>query len=372
MPVDWTLKSKLRVLSLLPIAGNNLKANQEASGLSSFVRGIDMEKTSTSLDISLGAQLHQGTLYWQHPNIPWLTLYPRNAKDNGKCHLGDVERQALLKSWGESFRSLFQLVRSRQCPYFYVCANSFTALFRAAGIGGRVETHAIISPTTRGFRQALKDDEIEFTMPLKAKSMETPEKRPDTSPGNDAGGEEGKTAAADNSDDDDDDDMEEEKWLESLGVEANHILEITRLDQRRETRKDLDTDSNDQSTIVIEGVECQAFFNFLFNSKSMTTNVGRLAGIPPTLLSPTAFLGATLKSVQVRTSKVRQENVDYHSVELKGVILPHVLPHIDNLLRAEKRPPSFSASMTNHMSTLALTKVAMQLLSGTVTTLNCT
>lgn len=77
LPMDWSIKSKLRILSTTPIVSGNLKTNQTASGLSCFVRGIDMDSSTTSLDSSLGAQIHQGTFYWQHPHIPWMTLYPR-------------------------------------------------------------------------------------------------------------------------------------------------------------------------------------------------------------------------------------------------------------------------------------------------------
>lgn len=372
LPMDWSVKSKLRILSTTPIVASNLKTNQTASGLSCFVRGIDMESTSTSLDSSLGAQIHQGTFYWQHPHIPWMTLYPRNSKDNGKIILGEMERQALAKGWTQSFQSLFQLVRSRQCPYFYVCANTFTALFRAAGIGGMEETHVIVSPTTRGFRQALKDLEIEFTMPLKVKeerSSTSNEEQGKSSTNDDSGtqadlkvngGGDGPDAGEEENSDDDDD-LGEEQWLKSLGVEADQIQEITRLDQRRQNRKNLDTDTNDQSAILIEGFECQSFFNFLFNSKSTTVAVGRLAGVPPTLLAPVAFLGATLNHVQTRTSKVRMGNVDYHSLELRGVILPHILPQFNTLLRGLNRP-NFSASMVNHMDTLPLTKVAIKMM----------
>lgn len=67
-------------------------------------------------------------------------------------------KEALYNEWSESFRSLFHLLRARQCPYFYVCANNFTVLFRAAGICGIPEAHALLSPTTRGFRLLLKQE----------------------------------------------------------------------------------------------------------------------------------------------------------------------------------------------------------------------
>lgn len=71
-------------------------------------------------------------------------------------------KDALYREWCDSFRSLFHLLRARQCPYFYVCANTFTVLFRAAGICGLSEIHALVTPTTRGFRQSLKQEGRKF------------------------------------------------------------------------------------------------------------------------------------------------------------------------------------------------------------------
>jgi len=81
-----------------------------------------------------------------------LTVNNQNMKD------------ALYREWCDSFRSLFHLLRARQCPYFYVCANTFTVLFRAAGICGLSEIHALVTPTTRGFRQSLKQEGREFCL----------------------------------------------------------------------------------------------------------------------------------------------------------------------------------------------------------------
>lgn len=37
VPVDWSLKLKLRILSNIPIPGGRLKSNEEASGITGFV-----------------------------------------------------------------------------------------------------------------------------------------------------------------------------------------------------------------------------------------------------------------------------------------------------------------------------------------------
>lgn len=94
-----------------------------------------------------------------------MELYPRVVNkavgligNNASIAGNTIIKDALQKEWNESFRSLFYLLRARQCPYFYVCANSFTALFRAAGICGLSELHALLTPTTRGFRKALKQE----------------------------------------------------------------------------------------------------------------------------------------------------------------------------------------------------------------------
>lgn len=63
--------------------------------------------------------------------------------------------------------------------------------------------------------------------------------------------------------------------------------------------KESEVDNLRQSLVFVKGVEAQALFNFLINCKSAIAGTGALAGIPPTLLAPTAFHGATLKPLKV-------------------------------------------------------------------------
>uniref|UniRef100_A0A336LZX7 CSON012986 protein n=1 Tax=Culicoides sonorensis TaxID=179676 RepID=A0A336LZX7_CULSO len=359
LPIDWTIKSRLRLLCRTQIPGNNLKTNQEASGTTSFVRCIDPNQTNAGLDISPGARFHQSTLYWQYPHLPWLTMYPRNSKTNHGFNIGELEAKALHRDWTDAFRSLFQLIRSRQCPYFYVCANSFTVLFRAAGIGGRVETHAFLTPTSRGMRSALRNEDIEFTMPLKKTANDVNRstdsvKSPNTSTSNSS---EDTTLQPEISSDED-----EEKWLASLGVEADQIKKINEKHYRKIQNKECEDDFSEQSICLIEGVDCQAFFNFLLNSKSSIAKVGRLANVPPTLLAPVAFQGASLRQLSVRSSKVRLDDEDYSSMEIKGVILPHCLPYLANLLSEIK--DCFSATLMSHPSTIGFNSASIQLLEN--------
>lgn len=259
-----------------------------------------------------------------------------------------------------------------------MCANSFTVLFRAAGIGGKVETHALLTPTSRGLRSALKEEDIEFSMPLKKPSSDAQNKSLDS--GNDTqsnsfsnlseenaadASTEGINTSGNNDEGLDPDDSEEEdaeKWLESMGVDQSEIRKIRTTHARRVHNEECAEDSTDQSILLIEGVECQALFNFLLNAKSTTTKVGRLAGIPPTLIAPVAFPGATLRNNQVRASIVREQNIDFYSMEIKGVILPHTLQYLCNLMKETK--DQFSMSVVNFPSTTALSKAAQKIIDG--------
>ncbi|XP_076257801.1 humpty dumpty [Rhynchophorus ferrugineus] len=332
-PIDWTLKRKMRLISLKPFPWNHkLKISEEASGVTSFSRCLDMESSESTLDISPNSKFHQCCLYWQHPFLPWLSLFPRSSSKTGASDINmsayPSVKNSLHQSWTDSFRSLFQLIRTRQCPYFYVCANSFTVLFRAAGLLSYTDVHAIITPTTRGFRHMLRQEEIEFTMPLK--NTRTSDQGYET-----LDSELGQTGESDvnskNDDDFDEEDTPDEEWLKKMGINSDDIKQINYTQARIIHKNECEVDNSDQSLVLIDGVEVNGFFNFLINCKSIIAPTGALAGIPPTLLAPVSFHGATLSSLKVRENKIHDEGTDYYSLELLGPILPTTVHNILNI-----------------------------------------
>ncbi|XP_043267310.1 protein downstream neighbor of son homolog [Venturia canescens] len=343
-PVDWSLKTKMRIMSPKPFSWNGKpKTSEEASGTTGFVRCVDIGEQETTLDTSPNARFHQCCLVWQHPSLPWLDLFPRTAgkvsasiASNSVIAQNQFIKDALFAEWSESFRSLFHLLRARQCPYFYVCTNTFTVLYRAAGICGLSEVHAFLTPTTRGFRQALKQEDIEYTMPLR---KDGGKRRSDVT---DSGCEtldsclSEPTTTTDEIVQNEDDEDNEEQWLQSLGIADSEIRRINTLQARKELEKESEIDTLKQSLVFVKGVEAQALFNFLINCKSAVATTGALAGVPPTLLSPVAFHGATLRPIKVRESIVRLEKDRFYSLELRGPLLPHVLPSICNLMRSSQ------------------------------------
>lgn len=230
--------------------------------------------------------------------------------------------------------------------------------------------HAFLTPTTRGLRAALKQEEIEFSMPLKQrdaqnKSLDSGIETTQSMSFSNLSEDTVSTQLADGNDGDDgddDDDEDQEEWLASLGVEAAEIRKISLTHERNVRSAECEEDFSDHSLALIEGVECQAFFNFLLNSKSTTTKSGRLAGVPPTLLAPVGFPGATLRSLQTRATKIHLDQNDYQSMEMRGPVMPHVLPTLCALLRETQ--DTFSASMANQPGTVSFSKASHRLIEG--------
>lgn len=70
-----------------------------------------------------------------------------------------------------------------------------------------------------------------------------------------------------------------------------------------------------------------------------------------------------MRNVEVNSGKVRLENRDYFSLELKGVILPHIMQYLCNLLRETK--DVFSISTASQPSTMSFSKAAHVMNEGT-------
>lgn len=98
---------------------------------------------------------------------------------------------------------------------------------------------------------------------------------------------------------DDDEDDDDDDPLKSLGIDEKLIKKIKSQQDKILFDKESEVDRLKQSLVFIKGVEAQALFNFLKNCKSAVSTNGALGGVPPTLLAPVAYHGATLKSLKV-------------------------------------------------------------------------
>uniref|UniRef100_A0A2K5RL67 Downstream neighbor of SON n=1 Tax=Cebus imitator TaxID=2715852 RepID=A0A2K5RL67_CEBIM len=298
LPVDWSIKTRLLFTSSEPFTwADHLKAQEEAQGLVQHCRATEVTLPKSIQDPKLSTELRctfqQSLVYWLHPALPWLPLFPRIGADRkmtGKTSpwSNDATLQHVLMSdWSVSFTSLYNLLKTKLCPYFYVCTYQFTVLFRAAGLAGNDLITALISPTTRGLREAMRNEGIEFSLPLIKENGHKKETASETSLGY---GEEQVIS--------DEDEEESFSWLEEMGVQDEikkpDILSI----KLRKEKHEVQMDHRPESVALVKGINTFTLLNFLINCKSLVATSGPQAGLPPTLLSPVAFRGATMQMLK--------------------------------------------------------------------------
>ncbi|KAG8518551.1 Protein downstream neighbor of Son, partial [Galemys pyrenaicus] len=298
LPVDWSIKTRLLFTSSQPFTwADHLKAQEEAQGLVQHCRAtvvtLPQSIQNPKLSTELRCAFQQSLIYWVHPSFPWLPLFPRIGADRkmaGKTNPWSTDetlQHNLMSDWSVSFTSLYNLLKTKFCPYFYVCTYQFTVLFRAAGLAGNDAITALISPTTRGIREAMKNEGIEFSMPLLNKNGRKKKKASGTSL------EHGEEQALS-----DEDEEESFSWLEEMGVQDKikkpDILSI----KLRKEKHEVQMDHRPESVVLVKGTNTFTLLNFLINSKSLIATSGAQAGLPPTLLSPVAFRGATMQMLK--------------------------------------------------------------------------
>uniref|UniRef100_A0A8C6YYL6 Downstream neighbor of SON n=1 Tax=Nothoprocta perdicaria TaxID=30464 RepID=A0A8C6YYL6_NOTPE len=354
LPADWSLKTRLLFTSRRPFAwAEHLKAQEEAQGVVQHCR-------AAAPALPPGAQ---SLVYWLHPWLPWLPLFPRAGAAADRSVAGracpwaqdEAVQQALLSEWSVSFTSLYNLLRARLCPYFYVCTCQFTVLFRAAGLAGSEVVTAVISPTTRGLREAMRSEGIEFSLPwveesrvrkkVKAACTSVIPREPAPS-------------------DDDDDDEESFSWLEEMGVQDKVKKPDTISIKIRKEKNEVQVDHRPESVAVVKGTNTFTLLNFLINCKSLVAAAGPQAGLPPTLLSPVAFRGATMQTLKARSinakARAQLSYEDVFSLEVVGPVLPHSLHLLTELLRCAQQG-AFSATLYTHEPTAVLNTPLKQL-----------
>ncbi|XP_036983052.2 protein downstream neighbor of Son isoform X2 [Artibeus jamaicensis] len=353
LPADWSIKTRLLFTSSQPFSwADHFKAQEEAEGLVQHCRAAGATLPQGLQDPKLSTELRcafqQSLVYWLHPAFPWLSLFPRIGADrrmSGKTNPwsnDETLQRILMSDWSVSFTSLYNLLKAKLCPYFYVCTHQFTVLFRAAGLAGSGVATALMAPTTRGVREAMRNEGIEFSLPLiKESGHET--KATGTSPGH------GKEQAIS-----DEDEEESFSWLEEMGVQDKiKKPDIFSIKLRKE-KHEVQMDHRPESVVLVEGASTFMLLNFLINCKSLIAASGPQAGLPPTLLSPIAFRGATMQMLKARSVSVKTQAVsgfrDRFSLEITGPVMPHAL-HAVTMLLGSSQSGSFSAGLCTHEPT---------------------
>ncbi|XP_062270640.1 protein downstream neighbor of son homolog [Scomber scombrus] len=370
-PADWSLKTRLLFTSPLSLSwAEQPKAQEEALGLSQHCRAqfgtlpLNLQDPKSCSELRCAFQ--RSLVYWQHPSLPWISLFPRiNAERSfaGKSTPWAQDtalQQSLMSEWSVSLSSLYSLLKARLCPYFYVCSYQFTVLFRAAGLGSN-SIVALISPTTRGLRVAMKAEGIEFSLPLVEEMRKSREQQNLIGKqGEDEEEEEEKEEECSELKEGEDcqaGDDEDFSWLKEMGVEDKIKKPDSITIQLRKEAHAVSMDHKPESVVCVEGSHTFTLINFLINCKSLVASAGSQAGLPPTLLAPIAFRGATMHTLKARSVNVKsQVGSTYQnigSLEVAGPILPSSLHAITNLLRTAQKG-NFSASLYSHTPTTVM------------------
>ncbi|NXG74144.1 DONS protein, partial [Baryphthengus martii] len=366
-PADWSIKTRLLFTSSQPFTwAEHLKAQEEAQGFAQHCRATETNLPQSIQEPKLSTELRcafqQSLVYWLHPSLPWLQLFPRIGADRkivGKAtpwSQDEALQQVLMSDWSVSFTSLYNLLKAKLCPYFYVCTYQFTVLFRAAGLAGSDVITAVISPTTRGLREAMRNEGIEFSLPFVEESRTRKQKNSEGNleaevangleePNSTEGGEEPAPS---------DDEEESFSWLEEMGVQDTVKKPDTISTKLRKEKHEVQVDHRPESLALVKGTNTFTLLNFLINCKSLVAAAGPQAGLPPTLLSPVAFRGGTMQTLKARSinarARVQLAYEDVFSLEIVGPVLPHSLHSLTMLLRTAQRGV-FSAVLYTHEPT---------------------
>ncbi|MEQ2286524.1 hypothetical protein AMECASPLE_003269 [Ameca splendens] len=374
-PADWSLKT--RVLFTSPVSltwTEQPKAQEEALGLSNSCRAqfsaLPPNLQEPRYWSEVRSAFQQCLVYWQHPSLPWLSLFPRiNAEKsfsgkNSPWTQDVAVQESLMKEWSVSLSSLYSLLKAGLCPYFYVCSYQFTVLFRAAGLAGSECITALISPTTRGLREAMRTEGVEFSLPLLKESRrirkqqeaahqrveeEEEDQDRDLLQGDEECQKEDEGLSRDN-----DDSL---SWLKEMGIQDQIRKPESINTQLQKEGPTLSLDHKPESAVCVEGSHSFNLINFLINCKSVVAAAGSQTGLPPTLLAPTAFRGATMNVLKGRSVSVKSlVDCTYQhssSLELTGPILPSSLHAITALLQTAQKG-NFSAALYTHTPTAVM------------------
>lgn len=323
IPTDLSLKSKVRFTSQASFSWiSSMGTKDEAAGVAAYVKGTPAVDEA---DNGIQAAFQKSLMVWMHPNLPFVQLYPRvESKLTAPSWPGFAQCKEVIDSlrtqWCNSFRSVFQQLRAGHCPYFYVCANNVTALFLSAGSGKDSKVVAFLTPTTSGLRQALTKEGIEFSFSAASNSNHA---QVPVVPGDSDEALEDESAA--------------NSWLNSMGLLTNSAPakdpKTIIIQQSRKNK----IDGQAESIVKVEGPHVQGLFNYLLNCKVLVSTTGVYAGIPPTLLAPNAFDGATLQSLKYKHGTVQdhsgEKSVQMQCLDVSGPILPQNVQALCALLQ---------------------------------------
>ncbi|XP_051881064.1 uncharacterized protein LOC127575314 isoform X2 [Pristis pectinata] len=180
---DWSIKTRILITSPTPLSW--AKACNKLLPDVGSINGTTIkpdevhikQEPDDSPTISCAFQQSMG--YWMYPRLPWLQLFPRIgvnsvSVDDALQWNPDYKIQSILmKDWLSTSSSLFDLLQSGHCPFFYICTYQFTVLFRTAWESRRESITALLYPASVEVLEAMRLSEVVFSTYLVEHSQES-------------------------------------------------------------------------------------------------------------------------------------------------------------------------------------------------------
>ncbi|KND04002.1 uncharacterized protein SPPG_01450 [Spizellomyces punctatus DAOM BR117] len=327
LPMDWTIKTGMTILSRKPFACASEGTSDEQSGyLLHFVQHRAEDPKDLPKNQTFGCSIYPYLYHWTYPPDK---LAPSNvalmakvlAKEEDEAGMKDYERLELAhfrrceEAWKEAFQSVYAMTRNGHAEYFFYINSQFSVVLFSGDKDSSKECDAFMSTSTAGIRKCLDAEGIQYHLVFGDRGRVF--RRQDRSevdgaplfskkPGNDDGS---KT---------------------SDGGESSGQLDR----------------SKEKHPLRFNGyANVHRLFNFLLNWKEPQTE--RRAMQLPTLLCATPFMNASLKTAKIlKNEKVRYNDVEdpvggkmietMHKLQISGFILPTSAYDMLTLLRAQQ------------------------------------
>lgn len=343
---NWMLRTSMKVT----FNNNSQCKNWNDLSTSTHKRSKNSPSKLYDKTISVDAIKNLAT-YYQYPYLPWQPLYPRQLSafltetktsksfDPSIPKVPELVFESIMRDWYESFDDLTNLLIDGKCPYFYVCSDNSTFLFKATPSSNpkRPLVQAYISPINLSFGMKLNESKIEYKLlnsSSKANTSINSGSRDDFSQSSFASRsnisildktdskstqsppmlKQDKTMTTVDSGNGSDEEDENEEDTES--ILADWALDRTSMPMVGSQKKSflVENDTNTQTKVtkaqplaVVEGLsnirKLSKFLRNKPNQAHIKQNVGAFAKIPSTLLSPCEFRFCTPQYPEVILSK---------------------------------------------------------------------
>ncbi|NWR44718.1 DONS protein, partial [Regulus satrapa] len=318
-PADWSIKTRVLFTSSQPFTwAEQLKAQEEAQGFARHCRAAEAALPRGVQEPRLCQELRcafqQSLVYWLHPWLPWLPLFPRLGADRSMagraCPWAQDEalQQVLISDWFVcKAKSLLPIHPSVEPFPLFLLSLSVTLLSAAPRVVWRRDPRAGHGPGRASHRALSSAPGIEFSMPLLEESRSGKRNSEESLGRADGlGGARGAEDAGEPAPSDEEDDDGNFSWLEEMGVQDEVKKPDSVSIQLRKEKHEVQLDHRAESLVLVRGSNTFRLLNFLISCRSLVAAAGPQAGLPPTLLSPVAFRGGTMQTLKVRHGRPRE------------------------------------------------------------------